>query len=83
MTLGGCPPFDALVGLLGHELQHAVEIADAPEAIDEQTLIGLYQRIGIGGAIRNGIRSFDTAAALVAGQRVSREIPGGAVAAGQ
>lgn len=30
----------------GHELQHAVEIARAPEVISEGALVAFYERIG-------------------------------------
>ena len=35
-----------LMALLAHELQHAVEIADAPEVVDEASLKELYRRLG-------------------------------------
>jgi hypothetical protein len=38
-----------LIAWLGHELQHAVEIARAPEVRDQATLSSFYQRIGLGG----------------------------------
>ena len=34
------------IGLLAHELQHAVELADAPEVRDDEGVRQLYRRIG-------------------------------------
>jgi hypothetical protein len=34
------------IALLGHELQHAWEIAQAPGVVDQETLVRLYARIG-------------------------------------
>jgi hypothetical protein len=39
-------PLPDLLQLLAHELQHAVEIANAPDVIDEDSLAALYRRIG-------------------------------------
>ena len=40
---------NALVSTLAHELQHVVEIADAPEVRDARSLLRFYDRIGWGG----------------------------------
>jgi hypothetical protein len=37
---------DTLVGMLAHELQHAVEIIRAPDVTDSHSLRALYTRIG-------------------------------------
>lgn len=58
------------VAVLGHELQHAVEVADASEVHDEGDLAKLYQRIGI----RGGKDVYDTAAAQQMGRTVRREL---------
>ncbi len=36
----------ALLSVVGHELQHAVEIAEAPQVVDRLTVRQLYRRIG-------------------------------------
>jgi hypothetical protein len=36
-----------LIPILAHELQHALEVAQAPDVRDAVALIGLYQRIGV------------------------------------
>jgi len=55
---------------LAHELQHAVEIAQAPEARDAQALEALMRRIGW---CRGG-RLFETGAALAIEARVRLEL---------
>lgn len=61
------------IAAIAHELQHAIEVAHAPEVRDEQSLERLYSRIGTPGAIR---RSYDTVAAQLAGRRVLLEVQG-------
>jgi hypothetical protein len=56
--------------LLGHELQHAVELADAPEARDRAGIAALYARIGWS----DRPDSYETAAAVDAGNAVRREM---------
>jgi hypothetical protein len=59
------------IALIGHELQHALEIADATEVRDSTALIGLYERIGHAG---DGEHTYDTDAAQDAGRTVRREL---------
>lgn len=56
---------------IAHELQHAAEIADAPEVVDGATLRELYGRIGQAGAGRD---VFETAAAIDVATQVSHEL---------
>ena len=58
------------IALLGHELQHAVEIADAAEVRDEKGMEALYARIGV----RGGAHVYDTLAAREMGRRIRREL---------
>jgi hypothetical protein len=60
------------IAILGHELQHAIEIAESPSAVDDITLIALYRRIGFRS---NGatIDSFDSAGAILTGRSVEKE----------
>jgi hypothetical protein len=62
-------PEDA-IAVLGHELQHAVEVADAVEVSDTAGLERLYQRIGL----RSGPQVYDTVAAQEVGRNVRREL---------
>lgn len=66
------PRFDGRqrLAILGHELRHAVEIADAEAVIDQPSLRSLYRRIGF----RSGERSFESDAAIAAGRQVQDEL---------
>lgn len=68
ISLRGSP--EDSVAILGHELQHAVEVADAREVIDQDGMARLYQRIGM----RGGEHVYDTAAAQQMGRTVRREL---------
>ena len=58
--------------LLGHELQHAVEVANAPDVESTSGLRALYRRIGV----RTGVDAFDSMAAQQAGYAVRAELAG-------
>ena len=60
----------ALVAFLGHELQHAVEVAEAPDISSAEDLRGLYRRVGV----RTGPDSYDSIAAREAGYTVREEL---------
>src|SRR5262249_2421148 len=60
-----------MVALLGHELAHAVEIADAPCVLDSASMAAFYMRVGEPRADRT---RFESAAARVAGERVRAEL---------
>ena len=66
-------PMSMRVAALGHELQHAVEVAAAPEVRCEASLARFYERIGTEGAVP---RSYDTLAAQLAGRQVLLEVQG-------
>lgn len=59
-----------LVALLGHELQHAVEVADARDVQSASDLKDLYLRIGVA----TGPNAFDSMAARQAGYTVRDEV---------
>jgi hypothetical protein len=61
---------DDLIMILGHELQHALEIAGAPEVRDDRALIRLYERIGH----RDGEYQFDSEAAHAASRQIRKEL---------
>jgi len=63
------------IGILAHELRHAVEIADAPSVVDGPSLAREYLRIGHvkDHAATPGL-AFDTDAAVLAGHQVLGEI---------
>ncbi|HSK10270.1 MAG TPA: hypothetical protein VK911_11900 [Vicinamibacterales bacterium] len=56
--------------LLGHELQHAVELADAPDVRDNPSMSRLYERIGW----RESPLVYETPEAQEAGRVVQREM---------
>lgn len=60
------------LGLLGHELEHAVEIADATSVVDAPSLAALYRRIGFRSGA-DGEDRFDTLDAIKTGWRIQQE----------
>jgi hypothetical protein len=63
---------DAAVALLGHELQHAVEVAGEPSIVDPASLEAFYRRVG--NAVGLHSSGWDTEAARVMGDDVRREL---------
>lgn len=62
-----------LVALLGHELRHAVEVAERVDVRDERAFRRLYEAIGL--ATHRGRRlTYDTRAAIATGHRVAIEL---------
>lgn len=68
ITMRGAP-HDS-IAVLGHELQHAVEVASETWVSDQATLAALYQRIGT----HAGHHVYDTVAAQEVGRIVRREL---------
>jgi hypothetical protein len=71
VAIGGQNSDKTIIQLLGHELQHVVEVAREPAVRSDQALRALYKRIGI--PSRNG-RGFDSIAARSAGTDVRRDL---------
>ena len=61
------------VAVLAHELQHALEVAFAPDVRDVPSFARLYDRIGTSNTLG---RCYDTDAAQLIGRRVMMEIAG-------
>ena len=59
---------------LGHELFHAIEIAEEPSVVNADTLADLYSRIGRKTSDSGGLRTFETEAAAAAGLRARRQL---------
>ena len=59
------------IGTLGHELHHALEVANEPSIVDDKTLDEFYRRTGI--RTQTHRSSWDTEAARIAGDEVRRE----------
>jgi hypothetical protein len=68
ITMRGSP--DDSIALLGHELQHAIEIAEAPEVADQADMVKLYQRIGV----RGGEHVYETIGAQKMGRAIRKEL---------
>jgi hypothetical protein len=70
-----------LLAMLGHELQHALEIANACEVVDDASMATLYDRIGFpspGARKVPGVsRDYETQAAIETEKRVFSELFGG------
>ncbi len=47
---------EEMIATLGHELQHAVEVADSPDVRDDRALADLYRRIGAAGSGQGALR---------------------------
>jgi hypothetical protein len=60
-----------LVSLIGHELRHAVEVADVPNVRDEAALVDLYRRIG---TRSSDPHNYETDAARDTARTVRREL---------
>jgi hypothetical protein len=68
-------PAARLVSLLGHELQHAREIADSGWIVDPPSLAREYARsLGYRSNRQGAQQMFDSAAAVRAGEQVLREL---------
>lgn len=65
-------PQRELIALIGHELRHALEIADEPAVRDASTMLTFYQKIGH--PTTGTLHTYDTDAAQLAGQRVRVEL---------
>jgi len=72
VTVGSLHHLNVMVALLGHELQHAAEVADAPSVRSPREFAAFYRRIGL----PSGVGRYDSVAARAAGQRVQSELRG-------
>lgn len=61
------------IAILGHELQHAAEIADEPWVTDHEGVAALYRGIGFRSNDRHDHR-FDSRLAIDTGRQVLREV---------
>ena len=73
IQVSGHPTSNDMIALVGHELRHALEVAESPEVRDEASLIALYERIG---HPSTGTHQYDTAAAQDTGRQVKAELKG-------
>lgn len=73
ITLYGTRSGQQTIALLGHELQHAVEVATAGWVVDQATCLELFHTIGRRSCDLRRL-CYDTDAAILAGTQVMREI---------
>jgi hypothetical protein len=69
------PRTDAGLALLGHELWHVLELAEAPWVTNGDALNALYERIGYR-TCGAAVRCYDTEGAVATGYQVLRELRG-------
>jgi hypothetical protein len=62
------------IALMAHELRHAIEIADAPDVVDQESLAREYRRIGYLSRMPWSTIAYDSRAAVDAGIAVLREL---------
>jgi hypothetical protein len=72
-------PINQILAMIGHELQHAIEISDAPSVVDEATMAGLYRRIGVKSCGNSARACYETTGAQVTGAAIFRELSGRSV----
>ena len=72
-------PDQAAMALLAHELQHAVEIADATWVVDQTTLAQLYMCIGFESRTGGASRGVDTIQAHETARHVLSELKASSV----
>jgi hypothetical protein len=69
-----------LIAIVGHELQHAVEILEQAQIVSQATFASAYERSGFRRRqFADGVVGFDTRAAVDVGRQVWRELAGSAV----
>jgi hypothetical protein len=67
-----------VIATLAHELQHALEVTQAPEVNDAATMRALFERIGTVQVRSATVTAYETAAARSIGEQVLRELNAGA-----
>jgi hypothetical protein len=65
-------PRDRVVALMAHELQHAVEVAEAREVRDSQSMVRLFERSSLDGVC--GGNCYETRAAMDVQETVMAEL---------
>jgi hypothetical protein len=65
---------EVAISTLGHELQHALEIASQPSVVDVKSLTAHYKQIGISMGVHVHANGWDTEAARQIGDEVRRDL---------
>jgi len=63
---------DQRLGLIAHEMRHALEVLEHPEVVDTETLLELYRKIGTPGL--HATNGYETSSAHAAGDAVRAEL---------
>lgn len=74
ITITTSSSLQATVALLGHELEHAAEVAADASVVDQESFERMYRRIGDRCTIEGPTRRYDTRAAREAGDRIFAEL---------
>ena len=67
------------IATLGHELHHALEVAEAPSVVDTKTMAKLYTRIGMRTGGTEHAQTFETKGAQDTAARVRRDLSSTAI----
>jgi len=67
-------PMTQRIAALGHELRHAVEIADAPSVVDNASLAAEYRRVGFASRVTRSGAGYESRAAIDAAHQVWAEL---------
>jgi hypothetical protein len=62
------------IAALGHELRHAIEIADAPSVVDDASLAAEYRRVGFASRVMRRGDGYESRAAIDAAHQVWVEL---------
>jgi hypothetical protein len=62
----------AAVAVLGHELQHAIEVANEPSIVDDKSLNAFYREHGISTSVHRN--NWDTEAAQLVAREIRRDL---------
>src|SRR5262249_48617155 len=73
-------PTNEILAMIGHELQHAVEIGENPNVVDQATMTELYVRIGTRSCRNTARACYETAEGQGTGGTIFRELAGRVVA---
>jgi len=63
---------DQLLGLIAHEMRHALEVLDHEEVVDVATMEAMYRKIGV--PLTGGLTGYETSAARAAERDVLAEL---------
>ena len=80
VQIGWQLPAQRRIATIGHELQHALEVAAHPAIVDQPSMKEAYGRIGFARERISHGTAFDTAAAVHAGEQVWKELASGTAA---